>query len=644
MNNEWTPLRRKRGAGRLALAAVVSVLAALWLAAGADAAVINVTRYDEGNSADPCTPTSCSLRQAIQMANAGSDATDTINLPGAQGYALAGFAGSLNVTGHTVNIVGTGPSPSVIVGGGMGRVLTVQGASTDVTLTNISITGGTDPNGGGIFSSAKLTLVNSDVSGNTALGADPNAPGKGAGISIAGTGQLAVIGSTVKNNTAQGSSMAGSTGAGIHNEGGKVTVTRSLISGNVSQSGGSNQGQGAGIFNNFGGTLTVDQSVVSNNTANGGSQYGGAGGGIFNQGTATTVTASTITGNVAKGGTAGGSKANGAGIYSNNGHVVVVNSTISANTAQAGTGGNPGGNGAGIFGQSTQLELTDVTLSGNQAPGPGSSGGSLYMNGGTVSFRDTIVASGLAVTGSNCFTETAAPVTATGRNLESTDQCGLAAGDIKNADPLLGPLQDNGGATPTQALLAGSPAIDAAPVAGCQAADQRGVGRPQGTACDIGAYEVGVTPAGTPPPGSDVVAPLFLSASLDKVWAVNTRGRAEVQAAARRRVKRGARFRYALSEPSRVKVTIQRATKGRKVGRACRRQTRRNRSKHACVRYVSAGSFIQQGSAGKNVKPFSGRIGKKRLRPGTYRATLVATDAAGNRSLPKRLKFRIVRP
>jgi hypothetical protein len=61
------------------------------------------------------------------------------------------------------------------------------------------------------------------------------------------------------------------------------------------------------------------------------------------------------------------------------------------------------------------------------------------------------------------------------------------------------------------------------------------------------------------------------------------------------------------------------------------------------VRYVAAGRFLQQGSAGKNVKSFSGRIGKKTLRPGTYRATLVATDAAGNRSLPKRLKFRIVR-
>lgn len=63
-------------------------------------------------------------------------------------------------------------------------------------------------------------------------------------------------------------------------------------------------------------------------------------------------------------------------------------------------------------------------------------------------------------------------------------------------DPLLGPLQDNGGPTFTHALLAGSPAIDTGNPAllgsggsACEATDQRGVARPQGSACDIGAYE-----------------------------------------------------------------------------------------------------------------------------------------------------------
>ena len=62
-------------------------------------------------------------------------------------------------------------------------------------------------------------------------------------------------------------------------------------------------------------------------------------------------------------------------------------------------------------------------------------------------------------------------------------------GTIPNANPRLGPLQNNGGPTPTHALLPGSLAIEAGTNAGCPATDQRGVSRPQGVACDIGAFE-----------------------------------------------------------------------------------------------------------------------------------------------------------
>ncbi|MGH6961449.1 MAG: choice-of-anchor Q domain-containing protein, partial [Dongiaceae bacterium] len=74
---------------------------------------------------------------------------------------------------------------------------------------------------------------------------------------------------------------------------------------------------------------------------------------------------------------------------------------------------------------------------------------------------------------------------------------GFHATDLLNVNPLLGPLQDNGGPTLTHALLAGSPAIEAGnpalPGSGgnaCEAADQRGISRPRGLACDIGAFEV----------------------------------------------------------------------------------------------------------------------------------------------------------
>jgi hypothetical protein len=180
--------------------------------------------------------------------------------------------------------------------------------------------------------------------------------------------------------------------------------------------------------------------------------------------------------------------------------------------------------------------------------------------------------------------------------------------------------------------------------AGCEAADQRGVARPQGGACDIGAFEVAVAgaPGGGGGPLSDTLAPVFGSASLtNRIFAVNRRGRAETPVAA---VKKGTTFRYTLSENARVVFTIQRATVGRRVGAVCRKQTRSNRTRPRCTRYVRAGRFAKESTAGPNRKKFSGKIGRRSIKPGNYRATLVATDAAGNRSAPKRLKFKVVRP
>ena len=72
-------------------------------------------------------------------------------------------------------------------------------------------------------------------------------------------------------------------------------------------------------------------------------------------------------------------------------------------------------------------------------------------------------------------------------------------------------------------------------------------------------------------------------------------------------------------------------------------QTRSNRRRAKCTRWVRVARFAQQGVAGANRKPFGGRIGRRTLKPGRHRAVLVATDAAGNRSASKRLTFRIVR-
>jgi hypothetical protein len=104
--------------------------------------------------------------------------------------------------------------------------------------------------------------------------------------------------------------------------------------------------------------------------------------------------------------------------------------------------------------------------------------------------------------------------TSAGSNLESADTCGLHAnGDLTNTDPKLGPLQDNGGPTTTQALPANSPAVDAGSCTDVTGApvttDQRGVARPQpaGGKCDIGAYELQAATKQNPPPPPPQSAP-----------------------------------------------------------------------------------------------------------------------------------------
>ena len=172
---------------------------------------------------------------------------------------------------------------------------------------------------------------------------------------------------------------------------------------------------------------------------------------------------------------------NGGGIY-NGGTLTLNNSTVSGNTTTHGAGGIYNAPGA-------TATLTNVTVSGNTAAvgiSPGVVGG--IGNGGDATLKNTIVAN-------NTPDDCSGSITSAGHNLiEDTTGCtigGDTTGNIIGFDPLLGPLQDNGGPTQTHALLAGSPAIDTGSSA-CPppATDQRGVARPQGAACDIGAFEL----------------------------------------------------------------------------------------------------------------------------------------------------------
>jgi hypothetical protein len=111
----------------------------------------------------------------------------------------------------------------------------------------------------------------------------------------------------------------------------------------------------------------------------------------------------------------------------------------------------------------------------------------------------------------------------------------------------------------------------------------------------------------------------------------------------RRPLPRGSTFMYTLSEGATVHITLTELLPGRRVGRRCLRSTPNRRSRHACVRSVKGGSLARQGHAGANTVPFSGRLGRKPLPVGRYRATIVATVTGAAASAPQRLKFTIVR-
>ncbi len=231
------------------------------------------------------------------------------------------------------------------------------------------------------------------------------------------------------------------------------------------------------IIHILAGSVTLSKVVIQ------GGNVASDGGGIYSLGTLTLVN-STLSGN-----TAGGS---GGGLY-NAGSLTVVNSTFS---------GNGAANGGGLYNAAGSAGLTHVTLSSNPA-------GNLHNAAGAVTLKNTIVAN--ATSGGNC----SGSFTSAGHNLSSDLTCATSfnqATDLNDTDARLGSLKNNGGSTLTHALLAGSRAIDGGDDAGCPATDQRGVSRPRGSHCDIGAYETSgndawttafeLTLAGDPPSAS----------------------------------------------------------------------------------------------------------------------------------------------
>jgi predicted outer membrane repeat protein len=228
-------------------------------------------------------------------------------------------------------------------------------------------------------------------------------------------------------------------------------------------------------------SLSISTSIFVDNTS------GWDGGAIDNNGTLT-VADSTFINN---------SSANGGAIDDSDGTLLVKNSLFIQNHATGYGGsikdgetianstfvGNYAGAGGAIYG--TTMKLMNNTISGNRALFSSGNGGGVYNSSGTMEFSNNIIANS---TGSDCYF--AGTFITNDNNLIEDGSC-LAA---LSGDPKLAALADNGGPTKTMALIGGSPAINAGKDSACAAApvsnlDQRGITRPVGTHCDIGAYE-----------------------------------------------------------------------------------------------------------------------------------------------------------
>lgn len=282
---------------------------------------------------------------------------------------------------------------------------------------------------------------------------------------------------------------AGMSGQTITLTSGQLSIDKSMtIDGLTSSPGVSVSGGNAvRVFYITGGTVVINNLTVENgvnvpdeptgSTLN----FGGAGLYIYNAGTSVTLNNCAVINNSLS------SFKYGTAIITHYGTDLTLNNcTVSGNSV--GSGADVGG----------ILSLGTTTINASTIVNNTSTGwvGGILSTAGTITMRNSILAGNTGMTGPDCYIQTPASFQSAGYNMVgSTSNCPIATstGDVTGfsyTSLLLGPLQNNGGPNSTFALLPGSPAIDAVPGCnGAPASDQRGISRPQGTNCDVGAYE-----------------------------------------------------------------------------------------------------------------------------------------------------------
>lgn len=497
----------------------------------------------------------CTLRAAVQEANA-FPGTDMISIPaGSYGLTRTGtddnaVLGDLDVTSD-MTLVGENRDTTIIDGGNLFGLFEAQEGAT-LSVSHMTLQHGRAIErgyGGAIGFSNAIVLVNDVIAtdnialiGGGAFGGNASLTGGVFGLTIDGSvirnnqtpngdgggiyvdipdvlgdiGQLTIRNTTITGN--QAFSFAGGIRAFMPTQisgtsivdnqasfaggalfGRATSITNTTIEGNRALN-------ASGLFNEAGGAVTLSDSMVRDNVATQSS------GGIFNKGTME-LNRVTISGNR--------SPNDGGGGISNAGPLRIENSTINGNSAMIAGGinnategrltivnstisGNQASGIAGGISNVGQLKLYNVTITANQA----SSGAGIYYQsmgnfGDFLEARNTIIADNIGtVTDPDCH----GTLTSFGHNLiESVQGCtivGDITGNILGQSATLGSLQDNGGATFTHALLAGSSALDGGNPTGCISqsgaalnTDQRDQPRPIDSngdgisVCDIGSYE-----------------------------------------------------------------------------------------------------------------------------------------------------------
>ena len=394
----------------------------------------------------------CSLREAITAANTNTTVNECVH-DGSSGADTLTFAIPDTDTGCSATDVCT-----ITLGSTLPAIddeLTIDGSAQDITVSGNN--------------SVRVIKVNSGKTLNVQDLTIANAFGGVQGSGIDNYGTLNVTRGSFSTNTATYG------GSIYNNSGGRLNVTDSTFSSDNASLGGS-------IYNYSGSILNVTDSTFSGNHAS----Y--AGGGIYNHpdGKVMVVNSTFSTNSAAS---AGGA------IYNyDSGTLIIVNSTVVDNSTDDAGGGIYNGGGHSEYPNGI-LEITNSTIVRNSNSGPSYYGGGIY-NGGIARLRNTIVANSAA--GMDCAVF--GLLIADNHNLDSDGTCGNATTKTSAQLALAASLADNGGATQTLAIGTNSAAIDAgddivcaatigAPNYGAGGTDQRGVTRPQGIKCDVGAFE-----------------------------------------------------------------------------------------------------------------------------------------------------------